>query len=91
MFAWQFAKMQQIARDNGLSTFISMQNQINLIYREEEREMVPLCLDQGVGLIPWSPVARGRLTRPAGSITARSEADAYAQTLYRSRKQPTAR
>ncbi len=84
MFAWQFAKMQQIARDNGLSTFISMQNQINLIYREEEREMVPLCLDQGVGLIPWSPVARGRLTRPAGSITARSEADAYAQTLYRS-------
>lgn len=84
MFAWQFAKMQQLARDNGLNTFISMQNQINLIYREEEREMVPLCLDQGVGLIPWSPVARGRLTRPAGSITARSEADAYAQTLYRS-------
>ncbi|MFM7444001.1 MAG: aldo/keto reductase, partial [Tabrizicola sp.] len=59
MFAWQLAKMQQIARDNGWTPFISMQNQINLIYREEEGEMIALCHDKGVGLIPWSPVARG--------------------------------
>lgn len=82
MFAWQFAKMQQVARENGWTPFISMQNQINLIYREEEREMIPLCLDQGVGLIPWSPIARGRLARPAGAVTARTEADAYARMLY---------
>ncbi len=82
MYAWQFAKMQQVARENGLTPFISMQNQINLIYREEEREMIPLCLDQGVGLIPWSPVARGRLARPAGAVTARAKTDAYARTLY---------
>ncbi|CAN1574890.1 NADP-dependent oxidoreductase domain [Paracoccaceae bacterium] len=59
-----------------------MQNQINLIYREEEREMIPLCLDQGVGLIPWSPIARGRLARPAGVSTARTETDAYGRMLY---------
>ena len=82
MYAWQFAKMQQVARDSGWTPFISMQNQINLIYREEEREMIPLCLDQGVGLIPWSPIARGRLARPAGAVTARTEADAYGKTLY---------
>jgi aryl-alcohol dehydrogenase-like predicted oxidoreductase len=59
-----------------------MQNQVNLIYREEEREMIPLCLDQGVGLIPWSPIARGRLARPAGEATKRSETDLFAKRLY---------
>jgi len=82
MYAWQFAKMQAAARTHGWTPFISMQNQINLIYREEEREMIPLCLDQGVGLIPWSPIARGRLARPVGEATARTETDAYARTLY---------
>jgi 1-deoxyxylulose-5-phosphate synthase len=82
MFAWQFAALQAAARTNGWAPFISMQNQINLIYREEEREMIPLCLDQGVGLIPWSPIARGRLARPAGVSTARTETDAYGRLLY---------
>jgi 1-deoxyxylulose-5-phosphate synthase len=82
MFAWQFAKMQAADRANNWTPFISMQNQINLIYREEEREMIPLCLDQGVGLIPWSPIARGRLARPAGVSTARTETDAYGRMLY---------
>ncbi len=82
MYAWQFAKMQAAARTHGWTPFISMQNQINLIYREEEREMIPLCLDQGIGLIPWSPIARGRLARPVGEATARTETDAYARTLY---------
>ena len=82
MWAWQFAKAQQVARANGWTTFVSMQNQINLLYREEEREMVPLCLDQGVGLIPWSPIARGRLARPAGVETARTRADAYGKLLF---------
>jgi aryl-alcohol dehydrogenase-like predicted oxidoreductase len=82
MAAWQFAKMQQTARDNGWTPFISMQNQLNLIYREEEREMIPLCQDQGVGIIPWSPIARGRLARPAGAQTARTETDAYGKMLY---------
>lgn len=61
MWAWQFAKAQQIARENNWSRFISMQNHYNLAYREEEREMIPLCKDQGIGLIPWSPLARGFL------------------------------
>jgi aryl-alcohol dehydrogenase-like predicted oxidoreductase len=82
MFAWQFAKMQAAARANNWTPFISMQNQINLIYREEEREMIPLCLDEGVGLIPWSPIARGRLARPAGVSTARTETDAYGRMLF---------
>ena len=82
MFAWQFAKAQETARAHGWTRFISMQNQINLIYREEEREMIPLCLDQGVGLIPWSPIARGRLARPPGTVTPRTETDAYARLLY---------
>jgi aryl-alcohol dehydrogenase-like predicted oxidoreductase len=82
MFAWQFAKMQAAARANNWTSFISMQNQINLIYREEEREMIPLCLDEGVGLIPWSPIARGRLARPAGVSTARTETDDYGRMLY---------
>lgn len=82
MYAWQFAKAQSVARANGWTPFISMQNQINLIYREEEREMIPLCLDQGVGLIPWSPIARGRLARAPGTVTARSQGDKYADHLY---------
>ena len=64
MYAWQFAKMQHAAERHGWTRFVSMQNHYNLIYREEEREMLPLCQDQGVGVIPWSPLARGRLTRP---------------------------
>ncbi|HEY4464044.1 MAG TPA: aldo/keto reductase, partial [Streptosporangiaceae bacterium] len=61
MFAWQFAKAQQVAEQNGWTRFVSMQNHYNLVYREEEREMIPLCIDQGVGVIPWSPLARGLL------------------------------
>jgi aryl-alcohol dehydrogenase-like predicted oxidoreductase len=82
MWAWQFAKLQEAARANGWTPFISMQNQVNLIYREQEHEMIPLCLDQGVGLIPWSPMARGRLARPAGTATKRSESDLFARRLY---------
>jgi len=82
MYAWQFAKAQEVARANGWTRFISMQNQINLIYREEEREMIPLCRDQGVGLIPWSPIARGRLARPVGTVTNRAEKDQFMQVLY---------
>ena len=63
MSAWQFAKAQYTASANGWTRFVSMQNHYNLLYREEEREMLPLCADQGVGVIPWSPLARGRLTR----------------------------
>ena len=82
MWAWQFAKAQEVARANGWTPFVSMQNQINLLYREEEREMIPLCQDQGVGLIPWSPIARGRLARPAGAQTARTRQDAYGKFLF---------
>ena len=82
MWAWQFAKAQQVARQHGWTPFVSMQNQINLLYREEEREMIPLCRDQGVGLIPWSPIARGRLARPAGTETARTRLDAYGKFLF---------
>lgn len=88
MFAWQFAKMQQIARERGWTAFVSMQNHYNLAYREEEREMIPLCRDQGVGLIPWSPLARGFLagnrTRgdKDGGGTSRAESDDIAQKYY---------
>ena len=64
MAAWQFAKAQHAAQVHGWTSFVSMQNHFNLLYREEEREMLPLCADQGVGVIPWSPLARGKLTRP---------------------------
>ncbi len=85
MYAWQFAKAQQVADSNGWTRFVSMQNHYNLLYREEEREMIPLCLDQGVGLIPWSPLARGYLARPpeAGE-TKRSKTDRFGKTLYAS-------
>ena len=75
MFAWQFHKALNLSERHGWARFVSMQNFVNLIYREEEREMLPLCREQGIGVIPWSPLARGRLTRPWGVETARSETD----------------
>ena len=83
MYAWQFAKAQHVAERHGWTSFVSMQNHYNLLYREEEREMLPLCLDQGVGVIPWSPLARGRLTRDWDASTARAETDEFGSTLYR--------
>jgi aryl-alcohol dehydrogenase-like predicted oxidoreductase len=82
MYAWQFSKAQYTAMINGWTPFVSMQNHYNLLAREEEREMLPLCDDQGVGVIPWSPLARGRLTRPWDESTKRSETDAFGQNLY---------
>ncbi len=83
MYAWQFAKAQEVARANGWTRFITMQNQLNLLYREEEREMLPLCAAEGVGVIPWSPLARGRLTRPWGESTVRSNTDVVGKALYK--------
>ena len=84
MYAWQFAKAQHTAQSHGWSRFVSMQNHYNLVYREEEREMIPLCLDQGVGLIPWSPMARGFFTkkRTEEGDTTRSKSDPFAKQLY---------
>ncbi|MBY8879329.1 aldo/keto reductase [Actinacidiphila acidipaludis] len=82
MYAWQFAKALHIADAHGWTRFVSMQNHYNLLYREEEREMLPLCADEGVGVIPWSPLARGRLTRPWDATTARTETDEFGKTLY---------
>lgn len=86
MYAWQLAKAQHVARTNGWTPFVSMQPHYNLIYREEEREMIPLCLDQGLGVIPWSPLARGILagnrTRAGERRTTRSETDRFADLLY---------
>ncbi len=83
MFAWQFGRALAVSDRNGWARFDSMQNHLNLLYREEEREMLPLCADEGVGVLPWSPLARGRLTRPWDSVTQRSETDEFGQTLYR--------
>jgi aryl-alcohol dehydrogenase-like predicted oxidoreductase len=83
MFAWQFASMQHAAEVHGWTRFVSMQDQYNLLNREEEREMHPYCAATGVGVIPWSPLARGRLTRDWNSVTARSETDTFGQSLYR--------
>jgi aryl-alcohol dehydrogenase-like predicted oxidoreductase len=83
MYAWQFAKAQNVAATNGWTPFVSMQDHYNLLYREEEREMLPLCEDQGIGVIPWSPLARGRLTRPWDTSTARAETDEFGGSLYR--------
>ncbi|MFY8048673.1 MAG: aldo/keto reductase [Erythrobacter sp.] len=83
MYAWQFARAQETARSHGWTRFISMQNQLNLLYREEEREMLPLCGVEGVGVIPWSPLARGRLTRPWGEDTVRSTTDVVGKALYK--------
>jgi 1-deoxyxylulose-5-phosphate synthase len=83
MHAWQLAKALHVSERRGWARFVSMQNHYNLIYREEEREMIPLCLDEGLGVIPWSPLARGRLARPWQSApTRRTEADAFGKTLY---------
>ena len=84
MFAWQFAKAQHVAELHGWTRFVSMQNHYNLLYREEEREMIPLCADQGVGVIPWSPLARGLLARAGspGQQTTRSETDTRIEELY---------
>ena len=83
MHAWQFASAQHAADRHGWTRFVSMQNHYNLLYREEEREMSPLCRDQGVGMIPWSPLARGRLARgPDTGTTKRSASDQFAKTLY---------
>jgi aryl-alcohol dehydrogenase-like predicted oxidoreductase len=82
MFAWQFTKALYTSRLHGWTEFVTMQNHLNLLNREEEREMIPLCLDQGVGLLPWSPLARGKLTRPWEQTTERAETDAFGKTLY---------
>ncbi|MDX1413032.1 MAG: aldo/keto reductase [Candidatus Promineifilaceae bacterium] len=86
MFAWQFSKAQHVAEKNGWTRFISMQNHYNLVYREEEREMISCCLDQGVGVIPWSPLARGFLagnrSREKAGPTKRSKSDEYAHNMY---------
>jgi aryl-alcohol dehydrogenase (NADP+) len=86
MYAWQFSKMQHIAELHEWTRFVSMQNHYNLIYREEEREMIPYCIDQGIGVIPWSPIARGFLagnrTRDKGGTTSRAKSDNIAHKLY---------
>ena len=86
MFAWQFMKMLSIQQQHGWTRFVSMQNHYNLVYREEEREMIPLCLDQGIGLIPWSPLARGFLAgnrkRGDKSASLREQHDSYGHSLY---------
>jgi aryl-alcohol dehydrogenase-like predicted oxidoreductase len=83
MWAWQFAQLQHAADLNGWTRFVSMQDQYSLIMREEEREMLPYCVDQGVGTLPWSPLARGKLTRDWDETTSRSENDEFGSSLYR--------
>ncbi|GAB2933514.1 aldo/keto reductase [Rhodococcus aerolatus] len=82
MWAWQLAKALHVADSNGWTRFATMQDHYNLLHREEEREMLPLCADEGVGSIPWSPLARGRLTRPWDTTSARSETDEFGGSLY---------
>ena len=86
MFAWQFGKMLATSGEHGWTKFATMQNHYNLIYREEEREMIPLCREEGIGLIPWSPLARGFLagnrTKEDHGETLRAKTDDYAQKLY---------
>jgi len=88
MWAWQFAKMQHVAVVNGWTKFSAMQDQYNVLKREEERDMIPLCLDQGVGLTPYSPLAKGRATRPWGEQTARASSDAVAKAFDRDVDKP---
>ena len=88
MHSWQFAKALYLADLHGWTRFVSMQNYYNLLYREEEREMLPLCSDQKIGVIPWSPLARGRLTRTWQEQTARSEVDEFGRSLYSDRDKP---
>src|ERR1700686_102879 len=82
MYAWQFAKSLYVADMNGWTRFASMQNHYNLLNREEEREMMPLCAAEGVGVLPWSPLARGRLTRDWNEMTNRMKTDEFGKTLY---------
>jgi aryl-alcohol dehydrogenase-like predicted oxidoreductase len=84
MYAWQFSKALHLARQHGWTPFVTMQGHYNLLYREEEREMLPLCADAGVGVLPWSPLARGRLTRVWNAETTRTRTDIYGNTLYTS-------
>jgi aryl-alcohol dehydrogenase-like predicted oxidoreductase len=88
MHAWQFTKALFVADVHGWTRFVSMQNHYNLLYREEEREMIPVCLDQGIGVIPWSPLARGRLARPWDETTNRSEIDDFGRALYNDDDRP---
>jgi aryl-alcohol dehydrogenase-like predicted oxidoreductase len=83
MFAWQFAQALAVAERHGWTRFVSMQNYVNLLYREEEREMLPLCRAEGIGVVPWSPLARGRLTREWDEASARSETDEFGKSLYK--------
>jgi len=85
MYAWQFCKAQYLARLNGWTRFVSMQNHLNLLYREEEREMLPFCREEGVGVIPWSPLARGKLARPWSEqgATRRAGTDKFTRVLYK--------
>ena len=82
MYAWQFSKALHVSQQHGWTRFVAMQNYVNLLYREEEREMLPLCSDQGIAVIPWSPLARGRLTRDWDASSARSETDEFGRSLY---------
>ena len=82
MWAWQFCKYQEAARRNGWTQFVSMQDEVSLIYREEEREMLPLCRADGIGVLPWSPLGGGKLTRPWGTKTDRSTTDRYNKSMY---------
>ncbi|KVQ88705.1 aldo/keto reductase [Burkholderia ubonensis] len=82
MHAWQFSKALYTSKLNGWTQFVSMQDHLNLLYREEEREMLPLCADQGIAVLPWSPLARGRLTRDWDASSERLQNDAYGRTLY---------
>ena len=82
MWAWQFSKLQHAAEVNGWTKFVSMQNQVSLTYREEEREMLPLCGDQGIAVLPWSPLGAGKLTRPWGTETKRGTTDRYNKSMY---------
>jgi 1-deoxyxylulose-5-phosphate synthase len=82
MYAWQFAKALFTAERHGWTRFVSMQDHLNLLHREEEREMLPLCADQGIAVLPWSPLARGRLTRQADTSSPRQDSDAVGKKLY---------
>jgi aryl-alcohol dehydrogenase-like predicted oxidoreductase len=85
MFAWQFSKALQLATQHGWTRFVSMQDHYNLIYREEEREMIPLCIEEGIGVIPWSPLARGKITRLSTDAqnSYRAETDEFGKVLYK--------
>jgi aryl-alcohol dehydrogenase-like predicted oxidoreductase len=85
MFAWQFSKAMHTAKLNGWTPFVTMQNQLNLLYREEEREMLPFCVEEAIGVLPWSPLARGRLTRAPSKkpVSARDAEDSYGHGLFK--------